>query len=417
MAKQDVIKHTSAIHASGSLSLLERKFSNVLLYNAYDNLLTERKHEINIYALSELAGFNSKDIAQAKEALEKLTKISIKWDVIKTDGKKQWGVSNLLSSAIIENGICTYEYSGSLAEQLANPDIYGRINLQIQKNFTSGYALTIYEICSAFKGLLKSKKTAYTKWMELDVFKELVGAKDKKSYDAFKELNRLIIKPSVNEINGTQKKYTGTDIFITPEYKKAGKSISDIRFKMSLNPQMALPIEKDKNDELRKTDHYNRLLEYGFSDKGALHLLQSETEEYIAEKLDLVDEAEKQGKIKSSVSGYLKKAIEEDFKPAQKENKAKAEQKRQSEQEQAQRELLDQQQVESEKQASKKVREEYLATLSEAEKQQLLKTIKKELNPITRKKATDFSNIFVAIELNKHIPQFDEKVAKKIPIL
>lgn len=414
MAKQDIIKHTSAIHASGSLSLLERKFSNVLLYNAYDDLLTERKHEINIYALSELAGFNSKDIAQAKEVLEKLTKISIKWDVIKADGTNQWGVSNLLSSAVIENGVCTYEYSGSLAEQLANPEIYGRINLQIQKNFTSGYALTIYEICSAFKGILKSKKTAYTKWMELDVFKELLGAKDKKSYDAFKELNRLIIKPSINEINGTQKKYTGTDIFITPEYKKVGKSISDIRFKMSLNPQMALPIEKDKNDELRKTDHYTRLLEYGFSDKGALHLLQSEDESYIAEKLDLVDEAEKQGKIKTSMSGYLKKAIEEDFKPTQKENKAKAEKKRQAEQEQAQQELLDQKKAELEKQASKNIREEYLATLSENEKEQLLAEIKKNIPSPIKKKITDFSSPLVAFELHNHIPNFEDKLLSQL---
>ena len=39
-------KHAAAIHCSGELSLVERKLSNILLLNAYEDLLTMDVHTI-----------------------------------------------------------------------------------------------------------------------------------------------------------------------------------------------------------------------------------------------------------------------------------------------------------------------------------------------------------------------------------
>ncbi|MEM5398387.1 hypothetical protein, partial [Staphylococcus gallinarum] len=41
-------KHVATVHVSGELSLLERKIVNVLLLNAYDELLTKKRHTLPV---------------------------------------------------------------------------------------------------------------------------------------------------------------------------------------------------------------------------------------------------------------------------------------------------------------------------------------------------------------------------------
>ena len=41
-------KHAATIHCSNTLSLLQRKISNALLYHAYKELLLKEEHEITI---------------------------------------------------------------------------------------------------------------------------------------------------------------------------------------------------------------------------------------------------------------------------------------------------------------------------------------------------------------------------------
>lgn len=53
--KYEVVKHLGAVHISNTLSLLERKISNVLLRHAWDHLLEREVHSISIRALSDAA--------------------------------------------------------------------------------------------------------------------------------------------------------------------------------------------------------------------------------------------------------------------------------------------------------------------------------------------------------------------------
>lgn len=55
-SNENLRKHVAAIHTSGELSLLERKMANVFLLNAYDNLLNNRTHKINVKLLSTMLG-------------------------------------------------------------------------------------------------------------------------------------------------------------------------------------------------------------------------------------------------------------------------------------------------------------------------------------------------------------------------
>ncbi len=420
MAKlQEVKKHTSAIHTSGSLGLLERKISNVLLYNAYDELLVEQRHTISTSVLAEISGYRSNDYEGLKNAVRKLASTLVEWDILESDGvSAEWGVSTLLSSVrFLKGGVCQYEYTTAIAEKLKEPDVYAKINLQIQKQFSSGHALTIYEMCVQTKGFLKKRSAAYTKWLSLDQFKLILGVTENKSYEQFKELNRTIIKPAVAEINGTGRKHIGTDLFITPEFKHLGRSVSDIRFKVTLNPQAVLELETDEKNEIRKSKMYARLLEHGVNDSGAIHICQAYDEQYIEEKLLLVEEDEAKGKIKSSVAGYLRRAIDDDYKPARTKSDARAKLELEAQEAENLRERqarLAEDQLRKEIDAAIDVRTEYLALLPEDEKSALLKELKQELPQIMRSMVKDLTHPSLCHEIDKRIPNFQGLLEAKL---
>jgi len=285
LLSEEIKKHVSAIHISGELSLLERKVSNVLLLNAYDNLLTAKIHQINTAVLSELLGFDSHNIQKLKDALRTLTTTAVTWDVMGDDGKSEWGVSALLAYGRIKSGICSYEYSSALAEKLYNPEIYARISLSVQRKFTSGYALALYENCLRFKNVNS------TGWIDLGVVKKLIGEDKNACYDFFKEFNRTVIKPAINEINNA------SDILVEAEFKREQRKVVAIRFSIKPNSQMSLMVEGQDLDRLKLSPNYQRLMTWGISERLAIQWIRQYGEKYVAQKLDYADAQEMNGYI------------------------------------------------------------------------------------------------------------------------
>lgn len=385
-----------------------------MLFNAYDELLTERVHSINIYALAEVCGFNSKNDKVLKDAIRNLATVQIEWDNLDEDGASDWGISTFLASAGIKKGVCTYEYSQKLAEKFASPELYGIINLEIQKNFNSGHALTIYEICSRFKGILSKRPHCYTHWYPLEKFKKLLGLNDLEYYKEFKHLNNKVIKPAVKEINGSLKKYVGTDICIEPEYKKLGRAVTDIRFRIESNKQIPLALEKSEYEDIRKTAHYAQLLEFGISDKGAIHIIQSTEQETLSLNIEATQQAIEAGRVTSSVSGFLTQAVKDNYQPTEdKTVKQKTAQKLKKEKEAVEKR---EQEAKSKKESmrkiySKQLREEYIASLADQEQAELLASLKDDKTPIIKKLITSLSSPQIASEINQQIPSFDSKLA------
>jgi len=185
----EIKKHVGAVHVRGALSLLERKVSNVLLLNAYDELddPSVAEHSINLPILADVVGFDSKDSKLLKDALRSLVDYKIEWDVLgEGDDEGEWGVSSFLASARVERrtGVCTYSYPAPLRRRLANPQIYARINLSVQTRFASAYALALYENCVRFR------KVGSTGFLELDTWRGLLGVEDGE-YEEYKYLNKL----------------------------------------------------------------------------------------------------------------------------------------------------------------------------------------------------------------------------------
>jgi hypothetical protein len=291
-----VKKNVAAIHVSGKLTLLQRKLSNVLLLNAYDSLISQPKHQIDARTLSLMIGYNSNDTATLRDALRGLAETVAEWDMLDEKGRQEWGVSSLLSYAKLRGGICEYAYSPALAEKLHDPKVFALINLNIQRRFSSGHGLALYENCYRFV------RTGSTGWWPLETFRRLMGVDDSAYYETFKHLNAKIIKPAVEEVNRT------SNIEITPEFAKKGRTVTEIRFKIRENKQLAM-FEIDDGEALRGSPVYERLLALGVSDRLARQWMAEHGEAAVAEKLAYV--AGQDG-VKSPV-GYLRAALAGDF--------------------------------------------------------------------------------------------------------
>lgn len=290
-----VKKHVAAIHVSGKLTLLQRKLSNVLLLNAYDTLTSQPRHQIDARTLCLMIGYNSNDMETLKASLRGLAETVAEWDMLDAEGRQEWGVSALLSYAKLKGGVCEYAYSPALAEKLHDPKVFALINLNIQRRFTSGHALALYENCYRFV------RTGSTGWWSLDLFRRLMGVADSPYYDEFKHLNAKIIKPAVAEVNKT------SNIVVTPELRKMGRVVSEIRFRIAENPQLAI-LDLDDGEGLRNTATYARLRALGVSDRLARQWIMEHGERHVQQKLDYVAG---QGGVRNPV-GYLTKVLQEE---------------------------------------------------------------------------------------------------------
>lgn len=299
-------KHVAAIHTEGNLSLLQRKLSNVLLLNAYDELLTQSEHEIDEKTLCVMLGYDSNDRKPLKQSLKALASVHAEWNILGDNQEEvEWGVSSLLSHAVLSRGKCRYGYSPALAEKLYNPEIYASINMRIQRKFRSKHALALYENCYRFKGVRS------TGWWSLKTFRRLMGVDDSDYYHQFKHLNAKVIKPTVKEINAV------SDIELTPEFKRSGRAISEIRFLIGSNPQLPL-LDIDDDGAVKGTTVYQRLVATGISHKLAESWIKQHGEDYCASKLDLVDSQKASGAQIVSVSGFLASAIKDNYQDAAK---------------------------------------------------------------------------------------------------
>ncbi len=294
-------KNVAAIHISGKLTLLQRKLSNVLLLNAYDDLKTKRSHKIDAKTLTGMIGYNSHDVETLRASLKGLAETVAEWDMLNEEGKQEWGVSSLLSYAKLVDGICEYAYSPVLADKLYDPEIYALINLQIQKRFSSGHALTLYENCYRFI------KTGSTGWWTIETFRRLMGVDDSSYYETFKFLNAKIIKPAVSEINKV------SNIEITPEFRKEGRAVGYIRFKIKENAQSSM-LDLDDGAGIRKGEVYERLRDLSVSDRLARSWIAEYGEDYVAEKIAYT--IKRAGRIKGAKVQYLNAAIRDDYKEA-----------------------------------------------------------------------------------------------------
>jgi plasmid replication initiation protein len=344
-ANRNVKKHVAAIHVSNKLSLLERKMSNVLLWNAYEDLLKNETHKIRVKDLAEIIGFDSNDRALLKRSLVNLMQTVLEWNVLDEKGReKDWEACAMLDYARMKGVYCYYSYVSKLREKLYNPEMYERINLTIQRKFSSGYALALYENC------LRFKNTGCTGWFSLEVFRKLVGVAPKE-YADFRRLNARVIKGPIQQINKS------SDILLTPEYKREKRRVVAVRFKIEENPQISLfrtaGIESRNKERERvnallsgKDALRKRLLLFGLSEEQAEKILSEKGNEFVRENLEVVEQAYQAGKVKN-LPAYALAALKSDYRPKKTPVEQEAEEEKKSKKRRIEEEQQEQRRLET----------------------------------------------------------------------
>ena len=137
------------------------------------------------------------------------------------NNKQVWGAASLLGSVEIENGICTYNFPAHLRMKLYNPMMYTKLNLRLQNQFKSQYALILWEVCFDYFNVERSR--GETPLIRIETFRELMGVKSDE-YPLFAELNRNVIKTAIKEINAL------TDYHVEVEQKRHGRRVAELKF-------------------------------------------------------------------------------------------------------------------------------------------------------------------------------------------
>jgi hypothetical protein len=145
-----------------------------------------------------------------------------------------------------------------LRRKLAEPHVFAMINVNIQKQFRSSYALALYENCVRFKG------TKSTGWISVQNWKRLLGVVRydasgeplKSAYDTFKVFRSKVIAPAVDEVNAV------SDIVLTPEWEKEQNAVARIKFHVEKKAQQSL----FDNLEAVESEGFNALRAIGCSE-------------------------------------------------------------------------------------------------------------------------------------------------------
>ena len=229
----EVIKASPAIQIQSRISLLQRRAWNVLLANAYNELPDKDIYSVSIVELAAKLGFGNDNREYLKEVLKSIVDCKVEWNVLGKDKEEEWGIASLLAEVRIRDGICFYQFPHTLRLKLHNPRVYAKLNLRLQNQFRSRYALILWEVC--FDYFDTDRDQGETPFIPLEVFRGLVGL-EKDEYSVFKELNRNVIKPAIKEINAL------TNYSVEVEQKRIGRRIGELKFRITKVKQ--LPVQE-----------------------------------------------------------------------------------------------------------------------------------------------------------------------------
>ncbi|MBA3661765.1 MAG: replication initiation protein [Gammaproteobacteria bacterium] len=303
--KKELKKHAATIHCSNTLTLLQRKITNALLYHAYKELMSKVEHEITIKELCRLIGYNGHNHGAIKDALRELISTVIEWNLIddKT-GAENWTASSIIASVCLEGPLCYYAYSPRMKQLLHSPSMFGKIDLVIQSRFRSSYGLALYENCIRYRGLPK------TKWFDLDLFKKLMGVPPGK-YAIFRDFKRRVLDKAIDEVN------TYSDLVIAAELVREGRKIARLRFTLKERAKKTRLGKSDGELLISAESHSLKMQlsdDFLLSAKQVQVVLREYESQYIQNKIDMIKASKtfQSNKI-DNVAGYLLSALRQDY--------------------------------------------------------------------------------------------------------
>lgn len=305
-AEHELKKHAAAIHCSNTLSLLQRKISNALLYHAYKELMLKEEHEISVKQLCKLIGYHGNNHAVIKDGLKGLLSTVIEWNVVSdTTGAEDWTASSILASVSLRGPICLYAYSPRMKQLLHSPSMFGKINLFIQSRFKSSYGLALYENCIRYRGL------PFTKWFDMATFRKLMGVPATK-YPIFRDFKKRVLDKSIEEVNAY------SDLIVECEVFKDGRQVVKLRFSLKERAKKvrlgASKATTDETDDISTNIKVKLTEEFGLSTEQIETVLTEYEIDYLIDKIAIIEASKnyQEGKVQN-VAGYLLSALKNNY--------------------------------------------------------------------------------------------------------
>jgi plasmid replication initiation protein len=193
----DLVKPVELIAVKGSegLGLIERRIYNLLIKNAFGPDLAEAGKHFKI-STAELrdAGETNEQLVQSLEKLMRSI-VTVRRSDGSTDRVQLLGWNNL-THPDRPHGSLTYSIPPELAKHLENSTLFARLEVTVLRNFTSKYAMALYEQVSQWVRL----SYVHSKIFTVDELRDVLGVPEGK-LTTFGNLNRNAIKPALLEVN------------------------------------------------------------------------------------------------------------------------------------------------------------------------------------------------------------------------
>lgn len=305
-----LIKHSGAINISNNLNAMQRKGWNALLYRAFPNLTSVREHECPLSEIRTDCGYKNRNLNDFKQLIRGLQGVVVDGDLF-NKADEDWRSTQLLGDvAFTRDGMIRWSYSESLCRLLANPKVYARLNMTIQRGLNGKYALPLWE---CFVDQLGSRRTAATVKFTLTLAREILPVDDGQ-YTQFKDFKRYVIEKAVDEIN------LSSDVDVKEvHYKRVGRSVGEIHFDVVRSKTERLAaIAAGEGEGAPIVERLKN--EFGFNQKQIEDIIRKTEEEhpgdyetYLVRAMDYVHIKSAAGDVKSTVGAYLTGVLKNGF--------------------------------------------------------------------------------------------------------
>lgn len=183
------------IRGHDALSLTARRAITVLWHNAHRQGIEDGKtYQIQLNQLTTERHKGRESVVETIEAL--MTTLL----VVPLPGGKTRRVQVLggtdMDSPDRPGGTLSYSFDWRLIEILRDSGIWGRISIPTLMALSSKYSISLYEAVAQWFGLRGKTASLFT----LDEFRALLGVPSE-AYALFGDLNRIVLKRAVAEIN------------------------------------------------------------------------------------------------------------------------------------------------------------------------------------------------------------------------
>lgn len=228
-------KGSQRIRSEVSLTLLQKKLFNALLFVARPNLTKEGMFSVPVDYLSWCVSHDRSDLKYLKDAIRAMKKVVIEIENSDAKPSDPWFMTNLLADAGFDGRNLVWDFPALIRRNHSAPQRYFYISMVVNARFRSKYSLSLYEMLKEYEF------RGETPWMTIPEFRERVGV-EKHEYLEFKRLSERVIVSPLKELEEV------SDFKAEVAYQFRGRKIIGIKFSIAANKKNQL---EDGGDRIR----------------------------------------------------------------------------------------------------------------------------------------------------------------------